>query len=159
MKALQNVKLVTVDKGVTVATNATAFSSAIDLLGYDECLIIIEPRVETQTTTKFTTLHVYDADATGTSNFAVITGYRGGTATATNVDFVAGTCGTATSSTVVQAIHITRDKTKKRYLRLYMQLSGTGGTNNPLDIYAILSRGLKAPTNTTELNVQSFVGR
>lgn len=75
------------------ATNAGTYTSAnIDTIGCDYVEIDIAATTQSASTQAGspTVLTLYSSDTTTVSNFVAVTGFRGGSATATNIDFVVG---------------------------------------------------------------------
>lgn len=75
------------------ATNAGTYTSAnIDTIGCDYVEIDIAATTQSASTQAGSpsVLTLYGADVTNASSFVAITGFRGGSATATNIDFVVG---------------------------------------------------------------------
>lgn len=77
----------------TAITNAATFtSSVIDLLGVDWATIDVFATTQSASTQAGSpsVLKLQESDTTVATTFADIVGFRGGSATATNVDFVVG---------------------------------------------------------------------
>ena len=79
--------------GLGSATNAGTFTSAnIDTLGYDFVTIDVSMTTKSASTQAGSpsVLKIQSSDTTVVTSFADVVGFRGGSATATNVDFVVG---------------------------------------------------------------------
>jgi hypothetical protein len=79
--------------GAGSATNAGTFTSAnIDTLGYDFVTIDVSATTQSASTQAGSpsVLKIQESDTTVASTFADVVGFRGASATATNVDFVVG---------------------------------------------------------------------
>lgn len=79
--------------GTGSATNAGTFTSAnIDTLGVDFITIDISATTQSASTQggSPSVLKIQESDTTVVTSFADVVGFRGGSATATNVDFVVG---------------------------------------------------------------------
>lgn len=100
------------------ATNAGTFTSAnIDTLGVDYISIDISATTQSASTQAGSpsVLKIQESDTTVVTSFADIVGFRGGSATATNVDFVVA----IGKTTGVNAYKLNVDaRARKRYLNV-----------------------------------------
>src|SRR5882757_5844515 len=104
------------------ATNAgTVTSGIIDTLGYDWATIDVWGTTQSASTQAGSPsiLKIQEADNTSSTSFVDVTGFRGGSATATNVDFVVGVGLTQTATNSNNAYKFNVDcRARKRYLQL-----------------------------------------
>lgn len=102
--------------GTSATAAGTVTSSVIDTLGADWCTIDVfgTTQVGTSQTHSPSVLKLQENDTTVASNFADIVGFRGGSATATNVDFLVGSV-TAASNTPAYKFNVDC-RARKRYL-------------------------------------------
>src|SRR5450631_950851 len=104
--------------GTTSATNgATATSANIDTLGIDYVTIDISATTQSASTQAGSpsVLKIQESDTTVVTSFVDIVGFRGGSATATNVDFVVA----VGKTTGVNAYKFNVDsRNRKRYINV-----------------------------------------
>lgn len=145
----------TLSTSITAA--ATFTSNVIDLLGIDFATIDVFATTQSASTLAGgpTTLKLQEADVTNSSSFADIVGFRGGSATATNVDFIIGIGATATSTTVpANAYKFNVDcRSRKRYI----QVVASPTTTQSFSVAANLGRAEQAPNTAAKANVLNLV--
>ncbi len=144
-----------------IAINATSASAAgtvtssvIDTLGFDWCTIDVWGTTQSASTQAGSPsiLKIQENDTTVASNFADVVGFRGGSAAATNVDFVVGIGGTGT--TVLNQYKFNVDcRARKRYLSVVISPT----TSQTFFGYANLGRGEQSPSTAAKANVLSLV--
>ena len=139
--------------GTMSATNGgTATSSNIDLLGVDYVTIDIAATTQSASTQAGSpsVLKLQECDTTVVSSFADVVGFRGASATATNVDFVVGIGKTSG----VNAYKLNVDaRTRKRYLNVVISPT----TSQTFEVTANGFRAENAPTTATKAGVLSLV--
>src|SRR5579863_6780096 len=83
--------------GTSTTAAGTFTSNAIDLLGADWATIDVQATTQSASTLAGspTVLKLQESDSTSATTFVDIVGFRGGTAAATNVDFIIGVGATA----------------------------------------------------------------
>ena len=100
------------------ATNAGTYTSAnIDLLGVDYAEICVDATTQSASTQggSPSVLKLQECDTTVASNFVDVVGARGGSATATNVDFVVGIGKTSGANQYVFRVDA---RARKRYVNV-----------------------------------------
>lgn len=135
------------------ATNAgTVTSSVIDTVGYDWATIDIWGTTQSASTQAGSPsiLKIQEADNTSATSFVDIVGFRGGSATATNVDFLVGIG--VTTGTNGYKFNIDC-RPRKRYLSVVISPT----TSQTFYAAANLGRGEQAPVTATKANVLSLV--
>lgn len=104
--------------GAGSATNAGTYTSAnIDTLGVDYVTIDVAATTQSASTQAGSpsVLKIQESDTTVVTSFADVVGFRGGSATATNVDFVVG----IGKTTGINAYKLNVDcRARKRYLNV-----------------------------------------
>lgn len=135
------------------ATNAgTVTSSVIDTLGYDWATIDVWATTQSASTQAGSpsVLKLQENDTTVATSFADISGFRGASATATNVDFVVGI---GVTSGVNSYKFNVDTRARKRYLSVVVSPT----TSQTFYGVANLGRAEQAPTTATKANVLSLV--
>jgi len=139
------------------ATSATAAgtvtTSVIDTLGYDWATIDIwaTTQVGTSQTHSPSVLKLQEADNTSATSFVDVVGFRGGSATATNIDFLVGSVAAATN---VPAYKFNVDcRNRKRYLSVAI----TPATSQTFYGYVNLGRGEQSPSTASKAGVLSLI--
>lgn len=137
------------------ATNAgTVICQPIDTIGYDWATIDIAATTQLASTQAGSpsVLKLQEADNTSATSFVDVVGFRGGSATATNVDFVVG-IGT-TGTTPANAYKFNVDlRARKRYLSLVISPT----TTQTFVVDVNLGRGENAPVSATKAGVLNLV--
>jgi hypothetical protein len=135
------------------ATNAGTFTSAnIDLLGVDYCTIDISATTQSASTQAGSPsiLKIQESDTTVVTSFADIVGFRGGSATATNVDFQVA----IGKTTGVNAYKFNVDaRSRKRYLNVVISPTAT----QTFEVTANGFRAEQAPNTATKAGVLNLV--
>jgi hypothetical protein len=139
--------------GAGSATNAGTFTSAnIDTLGVDHVTIDISATTQSASTQAGSpsVLKIQESDTTVVTSFADVVGFRGASATATNVDFVVGIGKTSG----VNAYKFNVDcRNRKRYLNVVASPT----TTQSFQITANGFRAEQAPVTATKAGVLSLV--
>jgi hypothetical protein len=139
--------------GAGSATNAgTVTSPVIDTLGYDFVSIDIAATTQSASTQAGSpsVLKLQESDTTGASTFADVVGFRGGSATATNVDFVVGIGKTSGSNAYKLNIDT---RARKRYMTV--AISPT--TTQTFQVSANGFRGEQAPVTASKAGVLNLI--
>ena len=135
------------------ATNAGTFTSAnIDTLGVDYITIDIGASTQSASTQAGSpsVLKIQESDTTVASTFADVVGFRGGSATATNVDFVVGIGKTSG----INAYKFNVDcRARKRYLNIVV----TPTTTQTFYVTANGFRGETSPSTAAKAGVISLI--
>jgi hypothetical protein len=135
------------------ATNAGTFTSAnIDLLGVDFVTIDISATTQSASTQAGSpsVLKIQESDTTVVTSFADCVGFRGASATATNVDFVVGIGKTSG----VNAYKFNVDcRARKRYLNVVMSPT----TTQTFYVSANGFRGEQSPSTAAKAGVLSLI--
>lgn len=138
----------------TSATNAgTATIGPIDLLGADWATIDVWATTQSASTQggSPSVLKLQEADVTNSSSFVDVVGFRGGSATATNVDFVVGVGATAGNGGAYKFNVDARNR--KRYL----QVAISPTTTQTFYGVANLGRMEQAPVTASKAGVLNLV--
>jgi len=131
---------------------ATGTSANIDRLGYDFVTIDIAATTQAASTQAGspTVLKLQECDTTVVSSFVDVVGFRGASATATNVDFIVG-IGKVTG---VNAYKFNVDcRARKRYLNVVV----TPATTQTFYVTANGTRAEQSPSTATKAGVLSLV--
>jgi|SRR5579872_3202030 len=135
------------------ATNAGTFTSAnIDTLGVDFVTIDVSATTQSASTQAGSpsVLKLQECDTTVVTSFADIVGFRGGSAAATNVDFVVGIGKTSG----VNAYKFDVDcRNRKRYLNVVISPT----TTQTFNVNANGFRNEQAPVTAAKAGVLSLV--
>ncbi len=137
------------------ATNAGTVTSAnIDTLGYDWATIDVWATTQSASTQAGSpsVLKIQESDTTVVTSFADITNFRGGSATATNVDFVVGIGYITTNSANSYKFNVDC-RSRKRYLSVVVSPT----TSQTFYAVANLGRGETAPVTAAKANVLSLI--
>lgn len=139
--------------GTTSATNgATATSVNIDLLGVDYVTIDISATTQSASTQAGSpsVLKIQECDTTVVTSFVDVVGFRGGSATATNVDFVVG----IGKTTGINAYKFNVDaRSRKRYLNVVV----TPTTSQTFEVTANGFRAEQSPVTAAKAGVLNLV--
>jgi len=139
--------------GAGSATNAGTFTSAnIDTLDVDFVTIDVSATTQSASTQAGSpsVLKIQESDTTVASTFTDVVGFRGGSATATNVDFVVGVGKTSG----VNAYKFNVDcRPRKRYLNLVISPT----TTQTFQVNANGFRVAQAPITATKAGVTNLV--
>lgn len=135
------------------ATNGGTYTSAnIDLLGVDFVSIDIAATTQSASTQAGSpsVLKIQESDTTVVTSFADVVGFRGGSATATNVDFVVGIGRTAG----INAYKINVDaRSRKRYLNVVISPT----TSQTFETTANGFRAEQSPSTAAKAGVLSLI--
>lgn len=135
------------------ATAAGTFTSAnIDTLGLDFLTIDVSATTQSASTQAGSpsVLKIQESDTTVVTSFADIVGFRGGSATATNVDFVVG----IGKTTGINAYKFNVDaRPRKRYLNLVISPT----TTQTFQVTANGFRNEQAPVTAAKAGVLSLI--
>ncbi len=137
------------------ATNAgTVTSAVIDTLGYDWATIDVWATTQSASTQAGSpsVLKIQEADNTSASSFVDVVGFRGGSATATNVDFVVGIGYITTNSANSYKFNVDC-RARKRYLSVVVSPT----TSQTFFAVVNLGRGETAPVTAAKANVLSLI--
>lgn len=137
------------------ATNAgTVTSAVIDTLGYDWATIDVWATTQAASTQAGSPsiLKVQECDTTVATSFVDIVGFRGGSATATNVDFVVG-IGYVTTNLANSYKFNVDCRARKRYLSVVVSPT----TSQTFFGVVNLGKGENAPVTAAKANVLSLV--
>ena len=139
--------------GTMSGTNGATLTSAnIDLLGVDYVTIDISATTQSASTQAGSpsVLKIQESDTTVVTSFVDIVGFRGGSATATNVDFVVGIGKTAG----VNAYKLNVDaRARKRYLNVV----AVPTTTQTFEVTANGFRSEQSPSAATKAGVLSLI--
>jgi hypothetical protein len=139
--------------GSVSGTNGQSVTSAnIDTLGVDYVTIDISASTQSASTQAGSpsTLKIQESDTTVVTSFADVVGFRGGSATATNVDFVVGIGKTSG----VNAYKFNVDcRARKRYLNVV----AVPTTTQTFEVSANGFRAEQAPNTAAKAGVLSLV--
>lgn len=139
--------------GLGSATNAGTFTSSnIDLLGVDYVTIDISATTQSASTQAGSpsVLKIQESDTTVVTNFADVVGFRGGSAAATNVDFVVG----IGKTTGINAYKFNVDaRARKRYLNVVASPT----TTQTFQVTANGFRSEQSPSTAAKAGVLNLV--
>ena len=139
--------------GTGSATNAGTFTSAnIDTLGVDYITVDIGASTQSASTQAGSpsVLKIQESDTTVVTSFADVVGFRGGSATATNVDFVVGVGKTSGVNSYKFNIDA---RARKRYLNIVASPT----TTQTFQVNANGFRAEQAPYTATKAAVTNLV--
>lgn len=150
---MPNHKAVTAINGVSATNAGTVTSSVIDTVGADWCSIDVWGTTQAASTQAGSPsiLKLQESDNTTATNFVDIVGFRGGSATATNVDFLVG-FPTAVSSVPQYRFNVDT-RARKRYLSLVI----SPATSQTFYAVATLGRLETSPSTAVKAGVLSLV--
>ena len=140
----------------TLATSITAAgtftSTAIDTLGYDWATIDVTASTQSASTAAGgpSILKIQESDSTSATTFVDIVGFRGGSATATNVDFVVAIGSTALNNAYKFNVDC---RGRKRYLSAVASPT----TTQTFTVMVNLGRGEQSPSTATKAGVLNLV--
>lgn len=135
-----------------LTNGATGTSANIDLLGVDFVTIDVAATTQSASTQAGSpsVLKIQESDTTVVTSFADVVGFRGGSATATNVDFVVG----IGKTTGINAYKFNVDaRSRKRYLNVVVSPTTT-------QTFCVNANGFRAeqsPSNATKASVLSLI--
>src|SRR6185437_1126922 len=135
------------------ATNAGTFTSAnIDLLGVDAVSIDVSATTQSASTQAGSpsVLKIQESDTTVVTSFADVVGFRGGSATATNVDFVVGVGKTSGANAYKFNVDA---RARKRYLNVVISPTTT-------QTFSVTANGFRAeqsPSTAAKAGVLNLV--
>jgi len=134
---------------VSASNAGTATSSVIDTLGYDWATIDVWATTQSASTQAGSPsiLKLQESDNTTATNFVDVVGFRGGSATATNVDFVVGIGRINNYKLNVDC------RARKRYLSVVVSPT----TTQTFYGLANLGKGENAPIDATKAGVLSLI--
>jgi hypothetical protein len=138
------------------ATNAATMTSAnIDTMGFDFATIDVLASTQSASTQAGSpsVLKLQECDTTVASSFVDIVGFRGGSAAATNVDFVVGIGYIATTSGLNAYKFNVDCRARKRYINVVASPT----TTQTFNVVANLGRGEQAPVTATKAGVLNLV--
>lgn len=136
----------------SITNGATFTSSAIDTLGFDWATIDVRASTQSASTQAGSpsVLKLQEADVTNASSFADIVGFRGGSAAATNVDFVVGIGLTSGINTYKFNVDC---RARKRYL----QVVASPTTTQTFEVASNLGRGEQSPSTAVKAGTLNLV--
>ena len=145
-------------KAVNLAgVSATAAGTAtvcgpIDLIGGDWVTIDVSAATQSASTQAGSpsVLKLQEADVTNSSSFVDIVGFRGGSATATNVDFVVGIGLTA-------GVNAYKFNVDARGRKRYLQVAASPTTTQVFTVTANLGRMEQSPVTALKAGVLNLV--
>lgn len=135
------------------ATNAGTFTSAnIDTLGVDYVTIDVSATTQSAATQAGSpsVLKIQSSDTTVASTFADVVGFRGGSATATNVDFVVGIG-------LTSGINSYKFNVDCRPRKRYLTVVASPTTTQSFSVAANLGRAEQAPNTAVKAGVLNLV--
>lgn len=137
---------------VSATNGGTVTSSVIDTLGYDWATIDIWGTTQAASTQAGSpsVLKLQEADNTSASSFVDVTGFRGASATATNVDFLVGIGRTSGINSYKFNVDC---RARKRYLSVVISPT----TSQTFYANVNLGRGEQAPVTAAKANVLSLI--
>ena len=135
-----------------LTNGATGTSGVIDTLGLDFVTIDVQATTQSASTQAGspTTLKIQECDTTVVTSFVDVVGFRGGSAAATNVDFVVG-IGVTTGANAYKFNVDTRPR--KRYL--HVNVAPT--TTQTFFVTANGFRNEQSPSTAAKANVLSLI--
>ncbi len=151
---LPQLKQVLAINAVSASAAGTVTSANIDTVGYDFCTIDIWGTTQSASTQAGSPsiLKIQENDTTVVSTFADVVGFRGGSATATNVDFLVG-IGFITTNTPNSYKFNVDLRGRKRYLSLVVSPT----TSQTFYAIANLGRAEQSPSTATKASVLNLV--
>lgn len=139
--------------GLGSATNAGTYTSAnIDTLGYDFITIDVSATTQSASTQAGSpsVLKIQESDTTVASTFADVVGFRGGSAAATNVDFVVGVGKTS-------GINAYKFNVDARSRKRYLNVVASPTTTQTFQTNANGFRGEISPSTATKAGVTNLI--
>jgi hypothetical protein len=136
----------------SLTNGASGASGVIDTLGVDFVTIDVQATTQSASTQAGSpsTLKLQQSDTTVASTFADITGFRGGSATATNVDFVVGIGKTSGANAY-------KFNVDTRARQRYLQVVAVPTTTQTFYVTANGFRNEQSPSTAAKANVLSLV--
>ena len=137
----------------TSTTNAATFTSSnIDLLGVDFATIDVFATTQSASTQAGSpsVLKLQECDTTVASSFVDIVGFRGGSATATNVDFVVGIG-------LTSGVNSYKFNVDCRPRKRYLTVVASPTTTQSFSVAANLGRAEQAPNTAVKAGVLNLV--
>ena len=137
------------------ATNAgTVTSAVIDTMGYDWATIDVWATTQSASTQAGSpsVLKIQEADNTSATSFVDVVGFRGGSATATNVDFVVGIGYITTNSANSYKFNVDC-RARKRYI----VVSISPATTQLIKVVGVQTRAEQSPFNASKANAMTLV--
>lgn len=137
----------------TAITNAATFTStAIDTLGFDWVTIDVFATTQSASTQAGSpsVLKLQESDSTSATTFVDIVGFRGGSATATNVDFVVGV---GLTSGINQYKFNVDCRPRKRFLSVVASPT----TTETFSVAVNLGRAEQSPSTAAKAGVLNLV--
>lgn len=150
---IPQLKAVTAVNGISATNAGTVTSSVIDTMGFDWATIDVWGTTQAASTQAGSpsVLKLQESDNTTATNFVDVVGFRGGSATATNVDFLVGF---STTLTAVPTYKFNVDcRARKRYLSLVI----SPATSQTFYATANLGRGEQSPSTAAKAGVLSLI--
>lgn len=149
---LPQLKAAVAINAVSATNGGTVTSSVIDTLGYDWATIDIWGTTQAASTQAGSpsVLKLQEADNTSASSFVDVTGFRGASATATNVDFLVGIGRTSGINSYKFNVDC---RARKRYLSVVISPT----TSQTFYANVNLGRGEQAPVTAAKANVLSLI--
>ena len=138
--------------GVAATNAATATCGPIDLVGYDGVTIDVSASTQSASTQggSPSVLKLQEADVTNSSSFVDIVGFRGGSATATNVDFVVGIG-------VTSGVNGYKFNVDARNRKRYLQVAASPTTSQTFNVTANLFRAEQSPSTALKAGVLNLI--
>ena len=151
---MPQMKQVVAINAVSATNGGTVTSAQIDLLGADSCTIDIWGTTQSASTQAGSpsVLKIQESDTTVVTSFTDVVGFRGGSATATNVDFVVGIGYTTTNLPNSYKFNVDA-RSRKRYLSVVISPT----TSQTFFATANLYRMEQSPSTATKAGVLSLV--
>lgn len=145
-------KAIVAVNAVSATAAGTVTSGVIDTLGYDFATIDIWATTQSASTQAGSPsiLKLQEADNTSATSFVDVVGFRGGSATATNIDFVVGIG-------VTSGINSYKFNVDTRARKRYLSVVVSPTTSQTVYSIANLFKGEQAPISATKANVLSLV--
>ena len=137
----------------TSTTNAATFTSSnIDLLGVDFATIDVFATTQSASTQAGSpsVLKLQECDTTVASSFVDIVGFRGGSATATNIDFVVGIG-------LTSGVNSYKFNVDCRPRKRYLTVVASPTTTQSFSVAANLGRAEQAPNTAVKAGVLNLV--
>lgn len=141
---------------VSATAAGTVTSAVIDTLGYDWATIDVWGTTQLASTQAGSPsiFKLQESDSTTASTFVDIVGFRGGSATATNVDFLVGVGYVTTNIPNAYKFNVaTGTGARKRYLSIVI----SPATSQTFFAVANLGRGEQAPVTATKAGTLNLV--
>ena len=135
-----------------LTNGATGTSANIDRFGFDFVTIDVAATTQSASTQAGSpsTLKIQESDTTVATSFVDVVGFRGGSATATNVDFIVGIGRTTGANAYKFNVNC---RARKRYLNIVV----TPTTTQTFYVSANGFRGKVSPSNAANAGVLSLI--